>query len=175
MATQVLSETKAWQVDMRPAAAADFPAIYALFQHILKEGMTYSYNPEEMTEARSREYWMEAKGTHCYVAEIDGHFAGCFALRVNRTGRGNHVANASFIVHPDQRGKGVGRALGLRAIELARSLGYKAIQYNFVVSANAVAVKLWKSIGYSIIGTLPQGFQHPTLGLVDVYIMHRYL
>jgi L-amino acid N-acyltransferase YncA len=175
MATQAVSDNKAWQVEMRPAAARDFPAVYALFQHILREGLTYSYSPEEMTEARSRSYWMETEGTHCVVAEVNGQFAGCFALRINRSGRGNHVANASFIVHPDHRGKGVGRALGQRAIELAKSLGYKAIQYNFVVSANDVAVKLWKSLGYTVIGTMPGGFQHPTLGLVDVYMMHRYL
>ena len=175
MSIQAITDTKAWQVDLRPATAQDFPAIYALFQHILKEGLTYSYSPEEMGEERSRHYWMEAEGTHCYVAEVDGKFAGCFALRINRSGRGSHVANASFIVHPDHRSKGVGRALGLRAIELAKSLGYKAIQYNFVVSANDVAVRLWKSLGYTIIGTMPAGFQHPTLGLVDVYMMHRYL
>jgi L-amino acid N-acyltransferase YncA len=162
-------------VTLRPAMPSDFAAIYDLFQHILREGATYSYSPEEMTKERSLQYWMEAPGTHCYVAESGGAFAGVFAVRPNRTGRAGHVANASFIVHPDHRGKGVGRALGLRAIELAKSLGYQAIQYNFVVSANEVAVKLWKSLGYNIVGTLPKGHQHPTKGLVDVYIMHRYL
>ncbi len=181
MATQTLSDNmaisdnKAWQVNIRPATDDDFPAVYALFQQVLREGLTYSYIPEEMTESRSRDYWMHAEGTHCCVAEVNGQFAGCFALRINRTGRANHVANASFIVHPAHRGKGVGRALGQSAIELAKSLGYKAIQYNFVVSVNEVAVKLWKSLGYTVIGTMPEGFQHPTLGLVDVYMMHRYL
>lgn len=175
MATQTLTDNKTWHVVLRPAAEADFPALFALFQHILQEGLTYSYLPEEMTQERSRRYWMTAEGTHCVIAEIDGQFAGCFALRPNRTGHGDHVANASFIVHPDHRGRGVGRALGKQALVLAKSLGYRAIQYNFVVSVNDIAVKLWQSLGYSIIGTLPEGFRHPTLGLVDVYIMHRYL
>src|SRR5687768_10425501 len=175
MSTQLIPESETGKMILRPATAQDFDDIYNLFQHILQEGLTYSYSPGEMTRERSRQYWMEAPGTHCYVAEVAGQFGGCFALRPNRTGRGGHVGNASFIVHPDHRGKGIGRAMGLKAIELAKSLGYQAIQYNFVVGVNDVAVKLWQSLGYAIIGTLPKGFQHPTLGLVDVYIMHRYL
>lgn len=160
---------------IRPAAATDFDAIYNLFQSILSEGSTYSYTNEEMTRERCLNYWMEAPGTHCSVAEVDGQFAGCYALRPNRTGRGDHVVNASFIVHPAFRSRGVGRSLGLSALAQAKKLGYQHIQYNFVVSANEVAVKLWKSLGFTIVGTLPGGFRHATKGLVDVYIMHRAL
>lgn len=177
MATQTVTDISntTSPVTIRKATEADFADLYALFQGILREGSTYSYLPEEMGEARSREYWMTAEGTHCFVAESGGQFAGCFSLRPNRTGRGKHVVNASFLVHPDHRGKGVGKAMGRYALEFAKSLGYTAIQYNFVVSVNDVAVRLWKSLGFNIIGTLPQGFRHPTLGLVDVYIMHRAL
>lgn len=160
---------------IRPAAPQDFDAVYALFQQILTEGGTYSYSPAEMTKERSRQYWMEAPGTHCHIAEVDGRFAGCYALRPNRTGRAGHVANASFIVHPAFRGIGVGRSLGQHALATAKQLGYTDIQYNFVVSVNDVAVKLWKSLGFVVVGTLPQGFNHVSKGLVDVYIMHRKL
>lgn len=160
---------------IRKAGAEDFPAIYELFQSILRDGTTYSYSPEEMTPERSREYWMTAPHTVTYVAEVDGRFAGCCALRANRTGRAMHVANASFIVHPSARGRGVGRALGEHALAQAKLLGYNAMQFNFVVSANEIAVSLWKSIGFSIIGTMPKGFDHAQLGMVDVFIMHRFL
>lgn len=162
-------------VTLRPATRADFADIYALFRHILAEGGTYSYSPEEMTPERSLSYWLEAPGTRATVAEAGGAFAGCCALRPNRTARGGHVANASFIVHPGHRGRGVGRALGLHALAQAREQGYRAMQFNFVVSANEVAVKLWKSLGFVIVGTLPEGFNHATKGLVDVYVMHRPL
>jgi L-amino acid N-acyltransferase YncA len=162
-------------ITLRAATAADFESIYALFQQILGEGSTYSYSPEEMTRERSRNYWLDATGTHAVIAEDNGVFAGCYALRPNRTARGGHVANASFIVHPAHRAKGVGSMLGNHAIMRAKSLGYAALQFNFVVSVNEVAVKLWKSLGFVIVGTLPKGFNHATKGLVDVYIMHRFL
>lgn len=162
-------------ISIRTATRNDFENVYALFQNILSEGGTYSYSPEEMTRERSLQYWMEATGTLCTIAEDNGVFAGCSAIRPNRTGRAHHVANASFIVHPDHRGKGVGSVLGEYTINLARTQGYKDMQYNFVVSTNEAAVKLWKSLGFIIVGTLPKGFNHATKGLVDVYIMHRVL
>ncbi|MBY0408222.1 MAG: GNAT family N-acetyltransferase, partial [Rickettsiales bacterium] len=97
------------------------------------------------------------------------------AVRHNRTGRAIHVANASFIVHPEYRGRGIARALGEGALKYAKKKGYKAMQFNFVVSINEVAVKLWKSLGFAVVGTLPKGFNHATKGLVDVYIMHKVL
>ncbi len=168
-------QNTAAEIVIRKATLADFENMYALFQHILQEGTTYSYVPEEMTRERSLSYWLEAPGTVAYVGEDNGEFAGCIAMRPNRTGRGGHVANASFIVHPDHRGKGVGRALGNHALAAAQLKGYLHMQFNFVVSANEVAVKLWKSLGFVIVGTLPKGFNHATKGLVDVYVMHRVL
>ncbi len=160
---------------IRPARLEDFEEIYDIFQHVLKEGSTYSYSLEEMTPERSLAYWMSAPGTHCYVADVDGKVGGMCAVRPNRTGRGGHVANASFIVAPFARGLGLGRALGRHGIAEAKRLGYRAMQFNFVVSTNTVAVRLWQSLGFTIVGTLPKGYQHASKGLVDVYIMHQFL
>ncbi|MDE3060658.1 MAG: GNAT family N-acetyltransferase [Pseudomonadota bacterium] len=160
---------------IRKAHLEDFEVIYEVFTHVLEEGKTYSYTLEEMTPERSLAYWISAPGTHCYIAESKGEIAGFFAIRPNRTGRGAHVANASFIVHSGQRRKGIGRKMGEHALKAAKKLGYKAMQFNFVVSANEVAVSLWKSLGFTVVGTLPKGFQHASKGLVDVYIMHRFL
>lgn len=160
---------------IRAARLEDFEEIYAIFCGILDEGATYSYSREEMTPDRALAYWISASGTHCFIADVEGRVAAIAAVRPNRTCRGNHVANASFIVAPEYRGKGIGRAMGEHLLQLARSLGYKAMQFNFVVSTNTAAVKLWESLGFTIIGTMPKGFQHAKLGLVDVHMMHRFL
>lgn len=160
---------------IRPATLADFSAIYDIFTRVLDEGRTYSYTTEEMTPDRSLAYWMSAPGTHCMVAEVDGKVAGMAAIRPNRTGRGKHVVNASFIVDEPYRGLGIAREFGLRALKLAADLGYHSMQFNFVVSTNGAAVKLWESLGFHIIGTMPNGFNHADHGLVDVYMMHRVL
>lgn len=160
---------------IRAARLEDFEEIYDIFCKVLAEGKTYSYTLEEMTPDRSMAYLMSAKGTHCMVADIDGKVAGVAAVRPNRTGRGHHVANASFMVHPDYRRMGIARAMGLAALDYAKSKGYLAMQFNFVVSVNKVAVDLWKSLGFKVVGTIPKGFEHITDGLVDVYVMHRFL
>lgn len=160
---------------IRPAELRDFPQIYDTFNEVLDEGSTYSYTREEMTPDRSMAYWLSASGTHCIVADVAGELAGFVALRPNRTGRAGHVANASFIVGRTHRGKGIARALGEHVLKLAKEQGYEAMQFNFVVSTNDVAVKLWQSLGFQIVGTLPKGYRHAEHGMVDVYVMHRVL
>ncbi len=160
---------------IRPARLEDFEEIYDIFCKVLTEGKTYSYTLAEMTPERSLAYWMSAPGTYCMVADIDGKVAGVSAVRPHRTGRAHHVANASFIVHPDYRKMGIAKDMGRTALKYAKKQGYLAMQFNFVVSANKVAVDLWQSLGFKIVGTLPKGFDHATKGLVDVYIMHQFL
>lgn len=160
---------------IRPARLEDFEEIYAIFQSVLAEGSTYSYTEKEMTPERSLAYWMSAPGTFCYVADVGGKVAGMAALRPNRTGRAAHVANASFIIGRDYRGQGIARTLANHMLKEAKTKGYQSVQFNFVVSKNDIAVNLWKSLGFQIVGTLPKGFDHAEYGLVDVYIMHRFL
>jgi L-amino acid N-acyltransferase YncA len=163
------------KITYRQARLEDFEEIYDIFRHVLEDGKTYSYTLEEMTPDRSLAYWISAPGTHCIIADAGGKVAGVAAIRPNRTGRAGHVANASFIVHPDFRRNGIARELGKRALKYARKEKYKAMQFNFVVSVNEVAVNLWKSLGFETVGTLPKGFKHASKGMVDVYIMHRFL
>ena len=163
------------KLKLRKAHLEDFEVIYSVFQRVLEAGDTYSYTPEEMTPERSLAYWISAPGTHCYIVEAESDIVGFYAIRPNRTGRADHVANASFIVNPGHRRLGIGRKMGNHALKTAKKLGYKAMQFNFVVSVNEVAINLWKSLGFSIARTLPKGFRHASKGLVDVYIMHRFL
>ena len=160
---------------IRKAHLEDFEVVYEVFQQVLESGETYSYTAEEMTPERSLGYWISAPGTHCFIVESGGDIAGFYAIRPNRTGRAGHVANASFIVHPRFRRQGIGRSMGRHALRKAKTLGYKAMQFNFVVSTNKMAVALWKSLGFKIVGTLPKGYRHRTKGYVDVYIMHQFL
>lgn len=156
------------------AVEADFDAVKRIFFHVIDEGETYSYESDELSDAWVRDYWLN-NPVVTLVARVDGVVAGVSAIRFNRTGRADHVANASYIVEPAFRGMGIGRALGEASLKAAKEHGFQAIQFNYVVSTNTTAVTLWQSLGFEIVGTLPKGFQHARHGLVDVYIMHRFL
>jgi GNAT superfamily N-acetyltransferase len=96
-------------------------------------------------------------------------------LRKNQQGLGAHVANAAYMVHPDAREHGIGKAMGTHSIRQAKKHGFSAIQFNFVVSTNLIAIQLWLKLGFKIVGTVPKAFNHSKLGLVDVYVMHRFV
>jgi L-amino acid N-acyltransferase YncA len=157
------------------ATLDDFAAVKEIFLHVVDEGETYSYERAELTDDWIRHYWLQNVVTTLVARLPDGKVAGVCAIRVNRTGRGNHIANASYIVHHDHRGIGIGHTLGLASLAAAKDAGLKAMQFNYVVSTNAKAVALWQSLGFVIIGTMPQGCRHSRHGLVDVYMMHRFL
>ena len=119
-------------------------------------------------------------GRQCYhckqgVAEDEARVVGMYKLVPNQPGLGSHVANASFMVAPGSSGKGAGRQMGLHCLDEARRRGFRAMQFNFVVSTNARAVALWQSLGFAIVGTLPGAFRHRDLGYVDAYVMYRPL
>lgn len=160
-------------ITITPAKEENFEAIWAIFHPILQGQDTYAYKAD-MPKALAKDYWLGPDVTS-YVASYDGEIAGVYALRTNRPGYASHVANASFIVNPAFHGRGIGRMMGKHCLETAKCKGFLAIQFNFVVSTNIIAVNLWKSLGFTIIGTIPQGFLHGKLGFVDALIMHRFL
>jgi ribosomal protein S18 acetylase RimI-like enzyme len=110
-----------------------------------------------------------------WVADLDGRIAGMYKIVPNQPDLGAHVANASFMVGSAFSGKGVGRKLGLHCLREARLRGFRAMQFNLVVSTNSAAVGLWRSLGFAIVGTLPGAFRHRELGYVDAYVMFRSL
>src|SRR5262245_26601093 len=153
---------------------ADASAVWSIFQAVVADGDTFAFD-EIYTEDQALTLWTRSP-SRGYVATNDaGQVLGTCFVRPNQPGRGSHVANAGFMTAPGARGKGVGRAMGEYILAEARRLGFTAMQFNFVVSSNAAAVALWKELGFAIIGTIPRGFRHKTLGPVDVFVMYRDL
>jgi L-amino acid N-acyltransferase YncA len=160
-------------LSVRRAVAADRDAIWEIFRATVAPGDAFVYDPNTPRE-EAEAYWF-AKGTRTYVAEQDGKVVGSYILRPNRPGLGDHISNAGFMVDPAARGGGVGRAMGEHALSEARRLGYRAMQFNFVISTNESAVHLWQELGFRIVGTLPTAFRHARNGFVDAYVMFRSL
>jgi len=162
-------------VIIRPATGEDWLRIWPFFDAIVRAGETYAY-PEGLTAETARPLWMEQPPGQTVVAVDDGdRVIGAAKMGPNRPGRGSHVATASFMVDPSQGGRGVGRALAAHAIAWARDAGFHGMQFNAVVETNHAAVHLWRSLGFDIIGTVPEAFNHPTDGLVGLHVMYLRL
>ena len=155
-------------------ADADWPDIWPIFQEIVSAGETYTYDPG-WSSAQARVIWIEASPGHTVVARVGPRVLGSAKMGPNRPGPGSHVATASFMVASAARGRGVGRSLGEYALDWARTNGYAAMQFNAVVETNHAAVRLWQALGFEIIGTVPETFQHPTLSRVGLRVMYRRL
>lgn len=159
---------------MRIQRATDdhWPGIYPIYRAVMDEGKTYAL-PQGQTLEEARPWWMEHPPGQTVVAlEGEDTIVGSAKMGPNRPARGSHIATASFLVDPAYRGAGVGRALGTHVIEWARAEGYHGIQFNAVVTENHAAVHLWTSLGFQIIGTVPEAFDHPEAGLVGLHVMY---
>lgn len=156
---------------IRRATDSDRDAIWKIFREVITAGETYPLE-QDISREDAFVYWFQRDG-HVFVAENKGEIVGSYTLHQNQAAGGAHVANAGFIVSKNARGEGIGRAMGEHCLAEARRLGFRAMQFNFVISTNESAVKLWQSLGMKIVGTLPGAFRHPTRGYVDVYVMYQ--
>jgi ribosomal protein S18 acetylase RimI-like enzyme len=159
-------------MQIRLAAGPDADAIWRILEPIIRAGETYAL-PTDMTRAQALDHW-HAGGNAVFVAE-EGEILGTYLLRANQKGGGAHVANCGYMTAPWASGRGVARAMCAHSLDEARRRGFTAMQFNFVVSTNERAVKLWESMGFAIVGRLPGAFRHPRLGLVDAFVMYRDL
>ena len=160
---------------VREATPADWPAIWPIVEAVVRAGETYTY-PRDLTEAGGRAIWMQTPpGVTLVALDDDGQVLGTAKTGPNQMGAGSHVATASFMTAPGARGRGVGRALGQAVIEHATRKGFRAMQFNAVVEVNHGAVRLWRALGFEILATVPEAFDHPTEGLVGLHVMHRRL
>ena len=158
---------------IRPATEHDFPSIWTIFQDIIKAGDTY-VNDATSTEHEAHQMWL-GPSVRTFVACADTQVVGAYKLVPNTPGRGAHVANGSYIVAAQYRGRGIGRRLVEHSLQEAKKAGYKAIQFNFVVNTNRTAIKLFEAYGFQTLATIPKAFYHDTLGYIDAYLMHRSL
>ncbi|MGZ5018903.1 MAG: N-acetyltransferase family protein [Chthoniobacterales bacterium] len=158
---------------MRSATEEDRDAIWGIFHAVVAKGDTYTFDPA-ISRKEALSYWF-AKPNMTYVAEEAGRIVGTYILKPNQPSAGAHVANAAYMVAPSAQGRGAGRAMGEHSLGEARRLGFRAMQFNFVVSNNESAVHLWQKLGFKIVGTLPGAFRHPEKGYVDAYVMFRSL
>src|SRR5215472_12416877 len=159
---------------IRPAIEADRDAIWDIFREVVAARDTYALDPN-ISCKDALTYWF-APNTQTYVAEQPAiGIAGTYILRPNQSGGGSHVANAGFMVAASARGQGIGRAMAEHCLSQARRLGFRAMQFNYVISTNTSAIHLWEDLGFEIVGTLPSAFRHPDQGYVDVHVMYRSL
>jgi L-amino acid N-acyltransferase YncA len=166
-------------IEVRTATPADWPGIWRALEPVFRAGETYTY-PRDITEADAGAAWLDAPGARVLVAVpaedgARGTVLGTAKYLPNHPGAGAHVANASFVVGPDGAGRGIGRALACAVLDGARADGYQAMQFNAVVETNERAVRLWESLGFTILATVPEAFDHPVHGLVGLHVMHRTL
>jgi L-amino acid N-acyltransferase YncA len=161
-------------VRIREHVGSDWPAVWSIFREVVAAGDTIAYDPEWSSD-QARNVWVEAPPGRTVVACDGSRVLGTAKMGPNRPGPGSHVSTASFMVAEDARGRGVGRALGEHVISWAREQGYAAMQFNAVVESNYAAVRLWQALGFSVVGTVPEAFEHPMLGRVGLHVMHRYL
>jgi L-amino acid N-acyltransferase YncA len=158
------------EVTVRDATDDDWPAIWPFFEATVRAQETYAYDPGLSSRA-GRALWMSAPPSRTVVAETDGRVVGSAKMGPNRDGPGAHIGTASFMVDPAVRGRGVGRTLAEHVVEWHREEGYRGIQFNAVVETNTAAVRLWRSLGFEVVGTVPGAFRHPMQGYVGLHVM----
>ena len=167
---------------IRKATEADKSAVWQIIKSVIAGGDTYVFDPETPAGEMIAYWFSPEKYVYVAVSEPSSstggqpdEILGTYWLKPNQPGLGDQVANGAYMVSPNAKGKGVGKQMALHSIEEARSLGFRAVQFNFVVKSNTVAVNLWKSVGFEIIGEIPDAFRHSKNGLTNAYIMYRRL
>lgn len=158
---------------IRKASESDATEIWKILEPVIRAGETYAL-PRDMTQEHAIAYWTNAN-RETFVVEENGQILGTYYLRPNQLGGGSHVANCGYVTSEKARGRGIARRMCLHSLGLARSKGFKAMQFNFVVSTNEGAVRLWESLGFEVVGILPGAFAHPEIGDVDALVMFRKL
>lgn len=160
-------------MNIREAQREDFDKIWPIFHEIVAAGETYAY-PRDTTKEQALKIWIDDP-RKTYVFEEDGEVLGTYYIKTNQVGQGDHVCNCGYMVASTARGRGLATAMCEHSQDIARQLGYKAMQFNFVASSNEDAVRLWNKLGFATVGRLPKAFRHPAEGYVDALVMYKWL
>lgn len=159
--------------NIRPASPADAAAIWSIIEPVIRAGETLALDPD-LSRAEALDYWT-GPDKNVFVAEQEGAVVGTYFIRPNQAGGGAHVCNCGYVTAVHATGRGIARLMCEHSIAIARAEGYRAMQFNFVVSTNRGAVALWQKMGFKVVGTLPAAFRHPAEGYVDAFIMYQAL
>lgn len=160
-------------LEIRKAQDADKPQVWEIIKSVIAKGDAYVFYPDTPRE-KMLAYWFSDE-KKVYVAVLDNKILGTFFIKSNQPDLGSHICNAGYMVSPKAKGKGIGRKMAEFSLVEAKNLGYRAMQFNFVVKSNEIAVKLWLALGFEIIGEIPEAFQHKKHGLTNALIMYRKL
>jgi len=160
-------------ISIRRFEEQDWPQVWGVLEPVFRQGQTYSF-PSEINASEAHKAWVEIP-LCTYVAEMDGQVVGTYYIKPNQPGQGGHVCNCGYVVATTRRGRGIAAGMCRHSLAEARTQGFKAMQYNLVVSSNEDAVHLWKKMGFEVAGRLPKAFKHPQLGYVDALVMYQWL
>ena len=159
-------------MNIRDATKEDWNSIWPIFHEIVAAGETYAYE-RDITKAQGEIVWMETP-RKTYVFEENNKILGTYYLKTNQAGPGSHVCNCGYMVSSKARGLGLATSMCEHSQEIAKELGYKAMQFNFVATSNEGAVRLWAKLGFETVGTLPKAFNHPSKGYIDALVMYKW-
>ena len=159
---------------IRPFQGADWPATWQVLKPVFRAGDTYSF-AADISEPGARRAWIETPDSTFVAESDDGRILGTYYIKANQPGQGSHVCNCGYVVAPAARGQGIASLMCEHSQQEALARGFRAMQYNLVVSTNVGAVRLWRKHGFEIAGTLPEAFRHPEKGYVDAYVMYKKL
>ena len=160
-------------MEIKEASIQDFDLIWPIFHEVAKAGETYAFRTDTSKE-EALNIWVNTP-RKTYIALDDGEVVGTYYLKTNHPGPGDHVCNCGYMVAASASGKGVATAMCEHSQTMAKELGYKAMQFNFVASTNEGAIRLWHKLGYDTVGKLPNAFNHPAKGFVDALVMYKWL
>ena len=160
-------------MDIREAVVEDFDEIWPIFHEVVSAGDTYAY-PQETKKEQALNIWVNTP-RKTFVVEESGNILATYYIKTNQAGPGSHVCNCGYMVSSKARGKGLATAMCEHSQKIAKELGYKAMQFNFVASTNEGAIRLWDKLGFETVGMLPQAFNHPEKGYVDALVMYKWL
>jgi RimJ/RimL family protein N-acetyltransferase len=172
MVTKMEDRLLLWQI--RPYQPQDWPAVWGILEPVFRAGETYAYAPE-ISEAEAKQVWIGVSQTTLVALTPEQRVVGTYYLKPNQPGLGSHVANCGYVVSAAARGQGVATTMAEHSQQLARDLGFRAIQFNMVVSTNEGAVRLWQRLGFQVVGRLPGAFRHSRYGFVDALVFYKLL
>ena len=160
--------------EIREYVESDWPRIWPMLEETVRAGDTYTFSPQS-EEEEIRRAWVELAAKTFVACDSAGLILGTYFIKPNQPGLGAHVCNCGYVVASSAQGRGIASLMCEHSQAQALAMGFKAMQFNFVVSTNVRAIRVWERHGFSVVGRLPGAFNHLQLGYVDALVMFKSL